>query len=163
MGMRTIDELSINGMDSIGQAETCARMMAESEPWITLGRGYDEALTILTDPSREVYLAMDRDEIAGFVVLEMEGAFTGYVKSIGVSPPYRGKGVGARLMSFVEERIFRERPNVFLCVSDFNVGARRFYEKLGYEAVGALRDYIVRGRSEILLRKTVGPLAEFGA
>jgi len=29
--------------------------------------------------------------------------------------------------------------------------------------VGELRDYIVRGRSEILLRKTVGPLAEFGA
>ena len=163
MGKRNLDELSINRMDSIGQAETCAGMMAESEPWITLGRGYDESLTILTDPSREVYLAMDRDEIAGFVVLEMEGAFTGYVKSIGVSPPYRGGGVGTRLMSFVEERVFRERPNVFLCVSDFNVGARRFYEKLGYEAVGELRDYIVRGRSEILLRKTVGPLAEFGA
>jgi ribosomal protein S18 acetylase RimI-like enzyme len=163
MGKRNRDELSIQRLESVEQAETCARMMDESEPWITLGRGYDESLTILTDPSRKVYLAMDRDEIAGFVVLEMEGAFTGYVKSIGVSPPYRGKGVGARLMSFVEERIFRERPNVFLCVSDFNVGARRFYEKLGYEAVGELRDYIVRGRSEILLRKTVGPLAEFGA
>ncbi len=163
MGKRNRDELSIQRLESVEQAETCARMMAESEPWITLGRGYDEALTILTDPSREVYLAMDRDEIAGFVVLEMEGALTGYVKSIGVSPPFRGKGVGARLMSFVEERVFRERPNVFLCVSDFNVGARRFYEKLGYEAVGELRDYIVRGRSEILLRKTVGPLAEFGA
>ena len=163
MGKRNLDELSINMMDSIGQAETCAGMMAESEPWITLGRGYDESLTILTDPSREVYLAMDRDEIAGFVVLEMEGAFTGYVKSIGVSPPYRGGGVGTRLMSFVEERVFRERPNVFLCVSDFNVGARRFYERLGYEAVGELRDYIIKGYSEILLRKTVGPLAEFEA
>jgi ribosomal-protein-alanine N-acetyltransferase len=163
MGKRNLDELSINRMDSIGQAKTCAWMMAESEPWITLGRGYDESLTILTDPSREVYLAMDRDEIAGFVVLEMEGAFTGYVKSIGVSPPYRGGGVGTRLMSFVEERVFRERPNVFLCVSDFNVGARRFYERLGYEAVGELRDYIIKGYSEILLRKTVGPLAEFEA
>jgi len=66
-------------------------------------------------------------------------------------------------MPFVERRVFRERPNVFLCVSDFNKGARRFYEKLGYETVGELRDYIIKGRSEILLRKTVGPLAEFGA
>lgn len=163
MGKRNRDELSIQRLESVEQAETCARMMDESEPWITLGRGYDESLTILTDPLREVYLAMDGDRVAGFVVLEMEGAFTGYVKSIFVSPPYRGRGVGAWLMSFVEERIFRERPNVFLCVSDFNEGARRFYEKLGYEAVGELRDYIVRGRSEILLRKTVGPLAEFGA
>ncbi len=163
MGKRNRDELSIQRLESVEQAETCARMMDESEPWITLGRGYDESLTILTDPLREVYLAMDGDRVAGFVVLEMEGAFTGYVKSIFVSPPYRGRGVGAWLMLFVERRVFRERPNVFLCVSDFNVGARMFYEKLGYEAVGELRDYIVRGRSEILLRKTVGPLAEFGS
>jgi ribosomal-protein-alanine N-acetyltransferase len=163
MGKINLDELSIHRMDSIGQAETCARMMAESEPWITLRRGYDESLAMLTDPSREVYLAMDGDGVAGFVVLEMEGAFTGYIKSIFVSPPYRGIGVGARLMSFVEERVFRESPNVFLCVSDFNEGARRFYERLGYEAVGELRDYIVRGCSEILLRKTVGPLTDFGS
>jgi len=163
MDKRNRAEPSIHRMDRVGQAETCAKMMDESEPWITLGRGYDESVTILTDPSREVYLAMDGDEVAGFVVLEMGGAFAGYVKSIFVSPPYRGRGVGARLMSFVEERVFRERPNVFLCVSDFNEGARRFYERLGYEEAGELRDYIVRGRSEILLRKTVGPLAEFGS
>ncbi|HUV54844.1 MAG TPA: GNAT family N-acetyltransferase [Candidatus Krumholzibacteriaceae bacterium] len=163
MGKRDPGELSIQRLESVEQAEACARTIAESEPWITLGRDYDESLTILTDPSREVYLAMDGDEVAGFVALEMEGVFTGYVKSIFVSPPYRGRGVGTRLMSFAEDRVFRERPNVFLCVSDFNGGARRFYERLGYEAVGELRDYIVRGRSEILLRKTIGPLAEFGS
>jgi ribosomal protein S18 acetylase RimI-like enzyme len=163
MGKRNRDGLSIQRLETEEQAETCARMMAESEPWITLGRGYDESLMVLTDSSREVYLAVDCDGVAGFVALEMEGAFAGYVKSICVSPPHRGGGVGAMLMSFAEERVFRERPNVFLCVSDFNEGARRFYTRLGYEEVGKLRDYIVRGRSEILLRKTVGPLAEFGS
>jgi ribosomal-protein-alanine N-acetyltransferase len=163
MGKRDRDGLSIKRLEGVEQAEACAGMMAGSEPWVTLGRGYDESLTILTASSREVYLAVDGEEIAGFVVLEMEGAFTGYVKSIYVSPPYRRGGVGARLMSFVEERVFRERPNVFLCVSDFNVGARRFYEWLGYEEVGELRDYLVAGRSEVLLRKTIGPLAEHGS
>ena len=163
MGKGNRDGLSIQRLERLEQAEACARMMAESEPWITLGRGYSESLTILTDPSREVYLAVDGEEVAGFVVLEMMGAFTGYVKSIYVSPRYRRGGVGAQLMFFTEERVFRERPNVFLCVSDFNVGARRFYERLGYLAVGELRDYIVRGRSEILLRKTVGPLTDFGS
>ncbi len=163
MGERNRDRLSINRLDSLEQAEACARLMAGSEPWITLGRGYDESLAILTDPSREVYLAMDGEEVAGFVVLEMEGAFTGYVKSIYVSPPYRRGGVGARFMSFIEERVFKERPNVFLCVSEFNEGARRFYERLGYEEVGELRDYLVRGHSEVLLRKTTGPLSEFEA
>jgi ribosomal-protein-alanine N-acetyltransferase len=163
MGERDRDRLSIKRLDGLEQAEACARLMAGSEPWITLGRGYEESLTILTDTSREVYLAVDDGELVGFVVLEMGGAFTGYVKSICVSPPHRGMGVGARIMSFAEERVFRERPNVFICVSGFNVGARRFYERLGYEEVGELRDYLVRGHSEVLLRKTIGPLSEFEA
>jgi ribosomal protein S18 acetylase RimI-like enzyme len=46
------------------------------------------------------------------------------------------------------------------CVSSFNHGARRLYERLGYHVVGELTDYIVEGYSEILLRKTRGPLTE---
>jgi len=156
-----LGRIRIERLGSRGQAEECAEMMAGSEPWITLRRGYGESLAILTDPSREVYLALDGEETAGFLVLEMGGAFKGYVKSICVAPAYRGRGVGAKLMAFTESRVFRETPNVFLCVSDFNEAARRFYEGLGYEEVGTLRDYIVRGRSEILMRKTIGPLAEF--
>jgi hypothetical protein len=48
-----------------------------------------------------------------------------------------------------------------MCVSSFNHDARRLYQRLGYQAVGELIDYIVRGHSEILLRKTLGPLTGF--
>lgn len=154
-------DIEVRRLKGMNESEACARMMAESEPWITLERGYDDSLEIIADPSREVYLAAIGDEIAGFVVLEMSGAFVGYVKSICVSPSWRGKGVGGRLMAFAEERIFSEAPNVFLCVSDFNEGARRFYKRLGYQVVGELRDYIVPGRSEMLMRKSIAPLARF--
>ena len=50
-----------------------------------------------------------------------------------------------------------------MCVSSFNVDARRLYQRLGYKVVGELTDYIVRGHSEFLLRKTVGPLAGFSS
>jgi hypothetical protein len=33
--------------------------------------------------------------------------------------------------------------------------------KRGYEVIGELKDYIVPGHSEILLRKTIAPLTEF--
>jgi hypothetical protein len=56
-------------------AEICAHMMANSEPWITLRRNYDASLNMLTDPSREVYLAILGDEIVGFTFLNMNGAF----------------------------------------------------------------------------------------
>ena len=50
---------------------------------------------------------------------------------------------------------------MFLCVSSFNTRARALYERLGYQVVGELRDYVVRGHSEWLLRKSVAPLADW--
>ena len=65
------------------------------------------------------------------------------------------------LMAFAEERIFRDSPNVFICVSTFNTGARDFYQHLGYQVVGPLKDYLVAGYDELLLRKTIAPLATY--
>ena len=143
------------------EAEACARMMAASEPWITLGRGYEASLVLLEHPEREVYVAFDDDAVAGFIILVMTGAFVGYVQTVCVAAERRGGGIGARLVSHAEERIFRESPNVFLCVSSFNPGARRLYERLGYTLVGKLTDYLVAGHSELLFRKTIGPIGAF--
>jgi ribosomal protein S18 acetylase RimI-like enzyme len=137
--------------------------MSTSEPWITLGRSFETSLAILRDPDREVYLARDAIGIAGFLILCMSGAFVGYIQTICVHPRCRGRGLGSKLVEFAEERILRVSPNIFMCVSSFNEGARRLYERLGYTVVGELTDYIVQGQSEILLRKTRGPLADFSA
>ena len=61
-----------------------------------------------------------------------------------------------------EQRVLREQPNVFICASSFNPGAQRLYERLGYRCVGELTDFTVAGYSEILYRKTVGPLYGYG-
>lgn len=39
--------------------------------------------------------------------------------------------------------------------------ARRLYARLGYTVIGEFTDCWMRGASEILLRKTLGPLHEF--
>jgi len=143
------------------EAETCARMMASSEPWLTLRRDFDDSLELISDPSREVYLAVFNGEIVGFIVLVMPGALVGYVQSIYVAEDWRGKGIGRQLMAFAEKRIFSEAPNVFICVSSFNKDAQRLYRRLGYRAVGQLKDYIIPGHSEILLRKTICSMTEF--
>jgi ribosomal protein S18 acetylase RimI-like enzyme len=135
--------------------------MASSEPWVTLGRTYEASLRILQDPSREVYLARDQAGLAGFLILCMTGALVGYIQTVLVHPDRRGEGIGSLLLEFAEQRILRESPNVFMCVSSFNHGARRLYQRLGYIVIGELTDYIVEGYSEILLRKTQGPLTGF--
>ncbi len=93
--------------------------------------------------------------------MQMRGAFVGYLQSVGVAAEWRGRGVGSKLIAFAEERIFKEAPNVFILVSSFNDSARALYERLGYQVIGELKDYIVAGHSEILLRKSVAPLSEF--
>ncbi|MEA2338755.1 MAG: hypothetical protein QOE82_2762, partial [Thermoanaerobaculia bacterium] len=45
--------------------------------------------------------------------------------------------------------------------SSINPRARQLYERLGYKLVGELDDYITRGHSEFLMRKSVGALDEF--
>jgi ribosomal protein S18 acetylase RimI-like enzyme len=150
--------MEIRALSNDSEADKCAEMMASYEPWKTLGRGYTESLEIIKDLSREVYLAVVDGEILGFIVLELKGAFIGYIKSICVSADHRGKGVGTSLMAFAERRILSETPNVFICVSDFNTRAMNFYLERRYEVIGEIKDYIIEGSSEILLRKTTGPL-----
>jgi ribosomal protein S18 acetylase RimI-like enzyme len=161
METENIQKTEIGRLRQAAEAEICARMMAKSEPWVTLQRDFDASLGIITDPSREVYVATANGEIAGFIVLLMHGAFIGYIQSVCVAPAWRGRGIGTQLMAFAERRIFSETPNAFICVSSFNRTARRLYERLGYEVIGELEDYVIPGQSEILLRKTIAPLTEF--
>jgi ribosomal protein S18 acetylase RimI-like enzyme len=115
----------------------------------------------LIDPVSESYVQMVNNEVSGVVIIQKQGPFPGYIKVIAIVPNWRGKGYGRQLLEFSEERIFRDYPNVFLCVSSFNLNAQDFYRKMGYDRVGELKDYLIEGQSEILLRKTRGPVMEY--
>jgi ribosomal protein S18 acetylase RimI-like enzyme len=135
--------------------------MSNTDPWITLGRTYEDSVKILTDPTKEVYVASVGMEFVGFSILQTQGTFVGYIQTVAVTAGWRGKGVGSRIIQAAEDRIFGEFPNSFITVSSFNPGAQRLYERLGYEVIGELKDFIIRGHSELLMRKTVAPLTEF--
>lgn len=133
-------------------------MMSGTDPWITLGRKYEHSLAVIRDPTREVWVAHEGDTLVGFLILCLTGAFVGYIQSVCVAPERRSQGIGTQLMAFAEGRIFERFPNVFVSVASFNTDARRLYERLGFQLVGELPDYHVAGHSEILLRKTTGPV-----
>src|SRR5579862_6921710 len=97
----------IERMAGEAEARVCARMMAESEPWITLRRGFDAALRLTSDPAKEVYVARVGGELAGHIVVNMEGPFAGYIQALVVAPEWRGRRIGEQLARFAEERIFR--------------------------------------------------------
>jgi [ribosomal protein S18]-alanine N-acetyltransferase len=157
---RVIGE-SIRRLENEAEARACARLMADSDPWITLGRTYEECLAIVLDQTREVYVLPGDEGPSGFLILCLVGPFVGYIQTICIDARRRGQGLGTQLIEFAERRILVEYPNVFMCVSSFNRDARRLYERLGYHVIGELTDYIVPGHSEILLRKTVASLTTF--
>ncbi|WP_020612951.1 GNAT family N-acetyltransferase [Sediminispirochaeta bajacaliforniensis] len=140
---------------------SCAKLMAESEPWITLGRGFEQTRKAVHDASSDLFISLAGEEFTGFIMVQMQGAFRGYIKSFGIMPSWRGRGIGTSLLSFAESYIFAATPNVFLCVSSFNTSAQGFYTAHGYEIIGELKDYIIEGYSEILMRKSVGPLSGY--
>ncbi len=149
-----MEAITIRAMTTQAEAEVCAAMMAQSEPWLTLGRSYQVCLETLLHTDKEVFIAVIEDTVVGSIILNMHGALVGYIQSICVSKEYRGKGVGSALLDYAETRIFASSANAFLMVSSFNPNARRLYERRGYGAVGELKDFIVAGHSEILMRKT---------
>lgn len=128
--------------------------MARSDPWITLGVSPEQCRLACRSPEYLVYVARLEGKPCGAIVLQKSGvAGSPYVKSIIVADPFRGRGLGARLMEFAEDLFRREARHIFLCVSSFNTRARTFYERLGFRAVGEFQDYVIEGASEILMHK----------
>jgi ribosomal protein S18 acetylase RimI-like enzyme len=156
-----MEGIEISRLAGDAEARICAAMMASSDPWLYFGRTFEQCLDRLTNPSGEVWVARAGGVPRGFIILILQGAFVGYIQIVCVDAGARSGGIGSRLIRFAEDRIFREYPNVFLCVSSYNERARALYERLGYKLVGELTDYLMRGESEFLMRKSVGPLVEF--
>jgi [ribosomal protein S18]-alanine N-acetyltransferase len=148
-------------MQNAEEARTGAELMATSEPWLTLRRDFNHAYKLLTNPSVEPYIGHVGEVFVGLIVVNMQGSFAGYIQAIAVMPQWRSQGVGRKLLQYAEKRIFRESANVFLCVSSFNPRAQAFYAKQGYERIGELKNYVITGASEFLMRKSIGPKDEF--
>jgi ribosomal protein S18 acetylase RimI-like enzyme len=156
--------VSIRLIASDVDARAAARIMASTDPWIALGRTFEQTYRAVTNPQAEGYVAVADGEVVGVVLLAVNvPLINGYIGALAVAADYRNRGVGSRLLAFGEERILRASPNVFLCVSSFNTEAQRFYARHGYAQVGLLENYVLPGKHELLMRKTTGAWSMFNA
>lgn len=137
-------------------APWAARIMVESEPWITLGTTKDQCVKMFNDSDYRVFVARSNGTATGFIAIHPKGfASSPYIRLVCVEASYRGHGIGAGLMAYAEELMRDKARHIFLCVSAFNSGAQEFYKNLGYKKVGELEDYIVQGESEIMMHKRI--------
>jgi ribosomal-protein-alanine N-acetyltransferase len=152
--MTDLDSLTIEATTDPVRYDRFAAMMANSDPWTTLGMDAAACRAGFQGPCKEIFVATFKDEPAGLAILQVCGSFNGYIQILFIAEAFRGRGLGKQLLTFCEKRIFQHSPNVFICVSTFNTKAHRLYEKSGFTPVGKLKDFVKPGYDEWLLRKT---------
>lgn len=102
-----------------------------------------------------LYVVLCDGECAGFAYYILEGAFHAYhyLHLITIKEEYRGKGIGKKLLGFIENMLFETRDKIFLLVGDYNPGAKTFYEKSGYKYIGTIPSLYRKGIDEYLMMK----------
>ena len=75
---------------------------------------------------------------------------------ISVRKTNQGRGIGRSLMNAVAEFASKTGKDlVYTFCSESNAGALSFYERLGFQKCGILRDRYGEGKHSIILRKSV--------
>lgn len=93
------------------------------------------------DPAHVLVVAVDGDEVVGTLQLTVlpglarRGASRGQIEAVRVAAGHRGRGIGAVMVGWaVEESGRRGCSLVQLTTDKSRTDARRFYERLGFEA-----------------------------
>ncbi len=140
---------------------SCNAIVAASDPWKRLNERIDFRSGLSPDRTNmRAYVCTADGQTAGFIVFNPEPVFArgGYLRAIGVSPDFRRRGIGKKLLSFAEKMTAARAAHLFLCASSFNRRAQAFYEKCGYTMAGRLSGLIMPGVSEYIYWKRLRPL-----
>lgn len=139
--------------------DSVIEILTTSQPWTTLGYTQSDWQHYFTPlaAGREAYVLEATERTAGFAILRPKFLLGDYLELFGIAAWARGQALGAHLLRHIERLSFSRGKNLFACVSEFNESGRRFYAAQGYQEVGLLKDLLVTGKHEILLRKSTGP------
>ena len=92
--------------------------------------------------------------LAGAMTVRWPWLHGPYLELLAVLPEAQGRGLGGALLGWLIAQVPSSR-NLWVAVSAFNTGARRFYARHGFVEVGTVPGLVRDGFDEILLRKAL--------
>lgn len=108
------------------------------------------------EEGRVIVAESDEGEAIGVMVYNMKGMFgeLPYLDLLGVKDGYRGQGIGKAMIelffALCRELNFKK---CFICTSDFNLGAKKLYEDMGFEVIHLFDNLFDQGVAEWLFMK----------
>jgi GNAT superfamily N-acetyltransferase len=128
------------------------------EPWVRYPYPASKLTSyLLTDDARAPRVALLLgDKLAGVAGLCFNWLLGPYLQLLAVFPGYQREGIGQAFLKWFEKNARGAGArSLWVCTSDFNADALRFYESFGFRRVADLHDLVQDGYTEVLMRKRV--------
>ena len=138
------------------EAAGVGSLLSVIEPWASYPIWEDDLTRYFSriEPGAPRYAIVHGGLLAGALSVRTNWLCGTYIQIIGLTPMCQNRGYGTALLEFVEGQArLGGDANLWVCVSDFNTEARRFYERYGFVRTAELEDLVCDGRTEILMRK----------
>ena len=131
------------------------RAFAGIDPWASYPYPADvlAAYFAASEPSAPRYSIDIGGTVAGVVGLRLDWLRGPYLQFLGLLPGYQRLGLGGTVLAWIEAEAGPASRNLWVCASDFNAAAIRFYEHQGFQRIATLDGLVKDGRDEVLLRK----------
>ena len=113
---------------------------------------------LLTNYNSIALVAKANSDLAGFIIAQIEvedDHLFGHIITINVSPKYRRKGIGTKMIKEIE--IVLKQKGIRECqleVREDNTAAIKLYQSLGYQKMGRLENYYGK-KHGLYLKKTL--------
>jgi diamine N-acetyltransferase len=130
--------------------------LAEIDPWARYAYTPAALTSYLGafEPDAPRFEIVVDHKLAGAIGVRRNWLRGPYLQFLGVLPAFQHRGIGSLALTWFEnEARTGQAQNIWVAASDFNARALSFYERRGFSRVATLEDLIVKGGSEILLRK----------
>lgn len=136
-------------------AAQAAARLAAIPPWATLSYAPATLERFLTGGNtlQRRYAVWADGQPAGAVGVHYPWLRGAYVELIGIFSEAQGRGLGGELIEWMADETRPHAGNLWLLVSTFNEGARRFYRRHGFTELAPIPDLVTPGREELLMRR----------